>query len=339
MASLQSVSQSRHPDFWLGSVPVFGRMILAPMDGYSDLPFRTVTRALGSAISITEFINAMEVLSRNTKYERRCQFSDAERPVGIQLFDDSPERIIKAALKISAQFHPDFIDINMGCSVNHVSSRGAGAGLLLEPKKIQQIISQLTASLSIPITAKIRLGWDDAQINYLETGKIIQECGAKMIALHARTREQLFNGSADWDAIAHLKQALSIPVIGNGDILTPQDFSRMVDYTKCDAVMIGRAAIANPWIFSGFQVEDVPYELFTQTVFQHFDLMKAHFGPERGCVVFRKYAKKYLTARSVPKERIRNLLTTVNPNLFTEKFTQLVESTRIKDEESRAYNA
>lgn len=321
---MQSINSSA-PSFFIAGIPVYGNRILAPMDGYSDQPFRSVTRELGSAMIYTEFINALEIVWGNKKFARRCLFSEPERPVAIQVFDDNPVRLTASAISIVEQFSPDMIDINMGCSVNHVANRGAGAGLLQDPKKVGAIIANLTHELKIPVTAKIRLGWDQDSINYLEVGKQIEGNGAAMVALHARTKAQLFSGSIDLDAIANLKQTLTIPVLGNGDLACNAEIEAMLSYTKCDGVLIGRSAIKNPWIFAGFDFEDVPLSLYLSTIRKHFTAMMAFYGPDRGCVVFRKFAKKYLTNKGIGKAKVRNLLTTVDPDLFAEKFETLVK--------------
>ena len=324
MAFMSSLNSS---NFFIGDIPVRGKTILAPMDGYSDSPFRQITRKLGSAASITEFVNTMEVVSRNTKYEERCSFQPSERPIGIQLFDNNPDRIIRGAEIIVNKWNPDWIDINMGCSISHVANRGAGVGLLKDPHLVAEIISGLTGRLSVPITAKIRLGWDNESINFLEIGKILQDNGAAMITLHARTGKQLFSGNPNWDAIALLKQTLQIPVIGNGDINAVSEIKSMLDYTGCDAVMIGRAALQNPWIFAGYNVDEIPLLLFQEICLEHLSLMKSFYGDSRGCILFRKHAKKYLSHTSLEKYLIRDLLTTSDPDLFTEKFTNLIIST------------
>ncbi len=307
----------------IGTVPFSSRIILAPMDGYSDAPFRLLTRRLGSGASFTEFINTIEVMSRNTKYQERCVFSEEEKPVAIQIFDDNVNRLIAGAARIYEKFKPDMIDVNMGCSVNHVSSRGAGAGLLRHPDKIEAIIAGLVKALPCPVSAKIRLGWDSESINFLTIGKIIQDQGAAMVTLHARTREQLFKGTVDWNAIRNLKAALTIPVFGNGDLLSYRDAERMIAETNCDGVMIGRAAMENPWIFSGYDPSTVPFALFYSTVIEHYTLVKDRYEPARACVVFRKFAKKYLTLLGAPRGEIYQLLTTKDPEAFETKLTEL----------------
>ena len=218
------------------------------MDGYTDLPFRLICKQQGSAASISEFINGIDIKQGHPHLPTKLQFSDEERPFAYQVFDDDPNRLLHAALELR-KINPDFIDVNMGCSAKNVSNRGAGAGLLKDPQKIALIISSLVKNLDIPITAKIRLGWDDSTRNYLEVAKIIEDNGASAISVHARTRKQEYSGTADWQAIADVKQLVKIPVIGNGDIKIQADVARMMEQTGCDAVMIGRAAIGNPWIF------------------------------------------------------------------------------------------
>ncbi|RPJ48007.1 MAG: tRNA-dihydrouridine synthase family protein, partial [Chloroflexi bacterium] len=214
------MSVSPTPTFWVREIPVYGDLILSPMDGYSDLPFRALARSLGSAMSYTEFISAIDVTGgRHPHMERKLKYLESERPVVFQIFDDDPDRLVRAALKLRPR-NPDIIDINMGCSAKCVSGRGAGAGLLRTPEKIAQIFSRLTRELDIPITGKIRLGWDDTSRNYLDTARIIEDNGGSLIAVHGRTKAQGYTGTADWDAIAEVRQAVSVPVIANGDVKT-----------------------------------------------------------------------------------------------------------------------
>ena len=184
---------SEPPVFRVGTIPVYGDLILSPMDGYSDLPFRSLARRLGSAMSYTEFINAIDVVYGHPHLERKLAYLESERPVVYQVFDDDPERLVKAALKLRPR-NPDIIDINMGCSARCVSGRGAGAGLLRTPEKIALIFSRLSKELDIPVTGKIRLGWDDASLNYLDIARIIEDNGGKLIAVHGRTKMQGYTG-------------------------------------------------------------------------------------------------------------------------------------------------
>jgi tRNA-dihydrouridine synthase B len=289
-------------------IQVNGDLILSPMDGYSDLPFRSVCRELGSAISYTEFINAIDVLGRINHVEEKLVFWPAERPVAFQLFDCDPNRLLEAALRLQ-EYGPDFIDINMGCSDKSVSGRGAGAGLLRTPHLIAEIFQKLTAALEVPVTGKMRLGWDDDSRNYLQVAKIIEDNGGAMIAVHGRTRQQAYRGEADWDAIAEVCQAVSVPVIGNGDVRTVADIERLKSYTGCHAVMIGRAAVGNPWIFSRLDRHQVPLELVQRTMLLHMQRMLDFHGPQRGLLQFRKHTQRYLAPYALPEDLRRRLLT------------------------------
>jgi len=237
------------PVFSFGNIPVYGNLILAPMDGISDQPFRWLCRSMGSAATYTEFINVLDVPMNLDYIDKRTCFSKSERPIGFQLYGKDSDKILKAA-QILSEKGPDFFDINFGCSVKRVAGRGAGAGLLKEPKSINNIITKLVNHIKIPITAKIRLGWDQENLNYKELSHIIEDSGAAMIAVHARSRDQNWQESANWNTISEIKKAVQIPVIGNGDITSKKDIQKMIKQTGCDGVMIGRAAIGNPWIFS-----------------------------------------------------------------------------------------
>jgi len=294
---------SARPSFIIRDIPVHGDVILAPMDGFSDLPFRSLCRRFGSAVSYTPFVNAMEILAAVPRSLRLLDFLDEERPVVFQLFDSDEARLLQAALTVLER-RPDVLDINMGCSVRCVAGRGAGAGLLRDPRKVGRIIASLTRSLPVPITAKIRLGWDAGSRNYLDVARAIAENGGALIAVHARTREQGYTGRADWDAIAAVKAAVSIPVIGNGDVQRPEDIQRLQRHTGCDGVMIGRAAIGNPWIFQRRDRRDVPREEIVTTIRQHLHGMLETYGPRDGVVLFRKHLTRYLPPLN-PREDLR----------------------------------
>ncbi|MGE5221925.1 MAG: tRNA dihydrouridine synthase DusB [Omnitrophica WOR_2 bacterium] len=287
------LSTSTAPCFYVGRVPVFGDLILSPMDGFSDLPFRSICRELGSALSYTEFINAIDVLQGDPRLERKLAFLQKERPVVYQLFDDQPERLLQAAL-IVIENRPDIIDINLGCPARTVSGRGAGSGLLREPEKIARIFQLLTHSINVPVTAKIRLGWDESTRNYALVARILEENGAALVAVHGRTRSQKLAGRADWDAIAEIRQAVRIPVIGNGDVVTVEDIDRMKSHTGMAGVMIGRAAVGNPWIFSRLDRGQVPLEQVQRMIVLHLEKMLSFYGEERGLVLFRKHCARYI---------------------------------------------
>lgn len=311
------------PSFYIRNLPVYGDLMLAPMEGYSDLPFRSLCRSLGSALSYTEFINALDILQGNTHKASKLAFLPEERPVVFQLFDSEPERLLEAALRLRP-LQPDVLDINLGCAARTVSGRGAGAGLLRAPQKIARIFQLLTRSFDLPVTAKIRLGWDESSRNYLEVARIIAENGGALIAVHGRTRQQGYSGQADWAAIAEIKQAVHIPVLANGDVRTVADIARVKAQTGCDGVMIGRGAIGNPWIFSRRELHEVPSQEVATVMLRHLERMLAFYGPELGLLRFRKHANGYLRRFQPDPEQRRRLLTTLQPEEFRRWLGELI---------------
>lgn len=303
------------PVFHVREVPVHGDLILSPMDGYSDQPFRSLCRSLGSAMSYTEFINAIDVMGYHPQLQRKLTYQLEERPVVYQLFDDDPQRLLAAALKLE-RLGPDIIDVNMGCSARCVSGRGAGAGLLRQPEKVALIFSSLTRALKTPVTAKIRLGWDDESRNFRLIARIVEENGGSLIAVHGRTRAQAYKGEADWDAIAEVRQAVSIPVVGNGDVRTVDDIRRIKAHTGCTAVMIGRAAIGNPWIFSRLDRGQAPPDLVLATMQRHLQSMLDFYGLPVGLHRFRKHADRYLEPYGLPADVRHALMTEEDPDEF-----------------------
>ena len=323
MAGLQLLSGLFSP-FSLGTVRIGSPLLQAPLDGWTNEPFRRITRELGSPVSITEFINGLDVVHNTPGLPQRIAFDPSERPIIFQLFDDDPDRLVRSACILEERCHPDLFDVNMGCSARQVANRGAGAGLLRCPDKIKAILTGLSEQISTPFTVKIRLGWDSSSINYLEIGRLAQDCGASMVTLHARTREQQYSGQADWSAIRALKAELSIPVTGNGDVVTIADAARMMEETGCDAVMVGRAALQNPWIFAGYDFDKVPLDLFRSTCLKHLAYNRDYYGDHWGCVTFRKFAKRYLSRMAVSREDMLTLMTTDDPDRFCSLFEELL---------------
>lgn len=311
------------PEFHVGPVPVYGDLILSPMDGFSDLPFRLMCRELGSAMSYTEFINALDILNAHPRIEQKFAYMPEERPVVFQIFDNDVERLLEAALRLQER-QPDVIDINLGCSDRSVSGRGAGAGLLRTPLKVARIFKTLSSSLDVPVSGKIRLGWDEDCRNYLLIARIIEENGGTALAVHGRTKSQGYGGKADWDAIAEIKSALSIPVIGNGDVRKVADIERIKAHTLCDAVMIGRGAIGNPWIFSGLDRDQVPLEQVRFTMLRHLDRMLEFYEGDYGLVLFRKHASRYLSSLPLTRSQRKRLFEAKRPQEFSELLDSLL---------------
>jgi nifR3 family TIM-barrel protein len=294
------------------------------MDGYSDWPFRSICRALGSAMSYTEFVKVEKILSRSKEPAKRLYYEEAERPVTFQIYGDDPDLILEAALKIEP-LKPDIIDLNMGCPAKSIADRGAGVGMMPTPAKIARTFKLLTSDLKVPVTGKIRLGWDRDK-NYKLIARIVEEEGGSLIAVHGRTKEQRYSGNADWDAIAEVKSLVKIPVIGSGDVRTVADIQRMKQHTNVNAVMIGRAAIANPWIFMGMDREQVPAELLKQTVHEHLQKSVQFYGEEDGQRLFRKYAVQYLLLKTLDRDSRKEILKERPSGEFLELLNQVYVS-------------
>jgi nifR3 family TIM-barrel protein len=275
-------------------------------------------------MSYTEFIGALEILNGHPRIEQKMAFAPEERPIVYQIFDNDPARLLEVALRLQ-DLGPDIIDINLGCSSKSVSSRGAGAGLLRTPLKVARIFQRLSQALKVPLTAKIRLGWDDECRNYPLIARIIEENGGQLIAVHGRTKAQGYGDRADWDAIAEIRQLVAIPVIGNGDVRTVADIEKIKTYTGCPAVMIARGAIGNPWIFSGLDRLEVTYEQVKETMLTHLDEMLTFYGPERGLVLFRKHTNRYISPYRLPSDLRKQLLTSEQPNDFITLLDEIVQ--------------
>lgn len=316
------------PSFWIKDIPVTGRFILAPMDGYSDSPMRRISKSFGSALCISEFLNAIDITHGHPHFKTQSYFDETERPFIYQIYDDQPERFLEAAVVMEKR-QPDAIDINLGCSAKNVSNRGAGAGLLRSPEKIKQIASSLVRTLSVPITAKIRLGWDDHSQNYLDIARLLEDCGISLITVHARTRKQEFTGQARWHAIAEVKQAVKIPVIGNGDIGSWQDGQKLMAETGCDAVMIGRAAIGNPWIFSASDRKLVSDEKLFSVLSRHLNLMVDLYGGNIAVPMFRKHLIRYLYEHPTTPDIRRHLFNIENPDFLLSEVHDFIFSKEI----------
>lgn len=310
--------------FTIGNVQIPGRLLLAPMDGYTDSPFRILCRDFGSALSTSEFINGIDVMHGHPHLKNKIAFTDYERPFSYQVFDDDPARFLEASNKL-AQNAPDLVDINMGCSARNVSNRGAGAGLLKHPQKVRQIACDLVNNLPVPVSAKIRLGWDEKSRNYLEIARILEDCGISAITVHARTRNQQYQGQADWDAIAEVKALASIPVIGNGDAASRQDALKMIQHTNCDAVMIGRAAIGNPWVFCGKNRAEISRKELYAVTTKHLSKMVEQYSPRIGTVLFRKHLSRYLFGFLTTVEMRQQIFSIEDPIQLTKEIVKILE--------------
>ncbi len=232
----------------IGNIKLENRFILAPMAGITNLPFRLLIKSLGAGLVYTEMVSSMGLHLNQKKTMEYIMSDPAEKPVAVQIFGSDPSIMAMAAQKV-VEHGADIVDINMGCPVKKVTKTGAGAALLKKLHRAQEIISAVRLACSVPLTVKIRTGWGSDSIVACDAAKVVEECGADAVILHARTAAQGYSGYADWDMITKVKESVSIPVIGNGDVNEPADALRMLDETGCDGVMIGRATSRNPWIF------------------------------------------------------------------------------------------
>src|SRR3954463_13755282 len=280
-------------------VPLF----LAPMAGVSESPFRRLCRRFGADVVVTEFLSAEGIRRENAATLSKLRFGDDERPIGVQIFGADPEAMGDAARLVTEVFQPEFIDINFGCPVKKVVKRNGGSGCLRDLDLVQKVIRAVIGGTSLPVTVKIRSGWNEEMRDPVGIALRCQDAGARTLTLHARTRTQMYTGHAHWDEIDAVSQALSIPVIGNGDIKSPQDAIRMREETGCDAVMIGRGSFGQPWIFD--QAKDImagrpmrqtpPVEGRFAVALDHARMVQAYeLDPKGAAIEFRKHLGWYV---------------------------------------------
>jgi tRNA-dihydrouridine synthase B len=323
--SAESELAQAQPTFYIGNIPVYSRLILAPMDGLSDLCFRWITRRLGSAYSVSEFISTLDYTVQKHYQVNRLRFRQAERPFGFQLLDNDPGRMADVAASMEADFHPDFFDINMGCSTHHVLARGAGAGLMRSPELVGACFRAVKAAVSVPVTGKMRLGIDEGSLNYREVAEKAVESGCVAMALHSRTAKMSYSGLVRLEPIAELKRLLPVPVIGNGDILKPEQARAMLDQTGCDGVMIGRVSKTNPWIFSWREREEVsPTEVWQLSSYQLAEMIRT-YPQDAAIFAFRKFFKAYLEPYAIDHLSLRHLLTIREEKEFLAAFDTLFQ--------------
>lgn len=287
----------------IGNLKINNRVVFAPMAGISNISYRKIIKEMGAGLIYSEMISNMGIVYNNQKTIDLLKINKEERPIAIQIFGSDIDSFVKAAKYVEENIHPDIIDINMGCPVPKVALKSqAGSALLKNPEKIYEIVKAVKDNTSTPISVKIRSGWDENHINAIEVGKLVEKAGASLIAIHARTRSQGYSGNADWNIIKELKENVNIPVIGNGDIKTIEDAKKMLEETKCDAIMIGRASLGNPWfikecveyIENGNIIEKPTYEERLNMIKKHFQLLKENTSERQALLEIRTHALWYI---------------------------------------------
>ena len=285
----------------IGNVQLDNEVFLSPMAGVTDLPFRIICKEKGCGMLYTEMINAKALCYDDENTKKMLRMDKDEHPVAVQIFGSDPEFMGKAAI-IMNQYPNEILDINMGCPAPKVIKNGDGSALMRNPKLAAEVLTAVVKNSEKPVTLKIRKGWDDDSVNAVEIAKIAEECGISALAIHGRTREQFYSGKADWDIIAEIKQAINIPVIGNGDVFEVEDAVNMLEKTKCDAIMIGRGAQGNPWIFNrinhymktGEILPEPTLEEKITTAIRHMNLAVAEHGDYVAVREMRKHIGWYL---------------------------------------------
>ena len=284
----------------IGSVTLPNNLILAPMAGVTDLPFRLLCKEQGAGLLCMEMVSAKAILYKNKNTEALLSIDERELPVSLQLFGSDPDIISQIAHQIEDRPF-DILDLNMGCPVPKIVNNGEGSALMKNPKLAGEIIEKTSKAIQKPLTVKIRKGFDDDHVNAVEMAKIAEASGAAAVAVHGRTREQYYSGKADWDIIRQVKEAVSIPVIGNGDLLSAEDVIAMYEQTGCDGFMIGRGAQGNPWIFrqvlhyfeTGEKLEKPSFEEVTEMMLRHAKMMLEFKGEYTGIREIRKHGAWY----------------------------------------------
>lgn len=315
-------------NFRIGNVKLDGNIVLGPMAGVTDLPFRMLCKEQGADLVYTEMVSAKGIQFNNKNTENLLYINEEERPAALQLFGSDPDILSETAKRIEER-NFDILDINMGCPVHKVVNNGEGSALMKNPKLIGEIVRKVSSAIKKPVTVKIRKGFSEDNINTIEVAKIAEENGAAAVAVHARTREQYYSGKADWSIIRAVKEAVSIPVIGSGDVFSPEDAKQMIEQTNCDAIMLARGTRGNPWLFAqikaylekGVLIPKPAFQEVKEMILRHAALSVDYKGLYTGIREMRKHVAWYTTGYP-GSAKLRNRVNEINS---MEDLEQLLE--------------
>ncbi len=336
----------RAKELRVGTLKLEGRVFLAPMAGYTDTAFRRLARRHGAALVVTEMVSSRALLEGSGKTGKLMDFTELERPVGVQLFGGDPAIMGEAAKRVAEQVKPDLIDVNFGCPVGKILKSDSGAAVLKEPQRAGWIVSAMVQATGgkVPITVKTRAGYDTVDQSIFEVLDAVEQAGASALTVHARTRNQMFEGRADWSVIARLKEKARIPIIGNGDVRNAEDAYRLFRETRCDGIMIGRGSMGSPWIF-----EEINHYLETGKPLQAPSLkfrigmaleqLKCSLevqGPRLGLLEMRKHLTQYLKGFPGARERRQKLLTSNDADWVVKSLSEFHESLPDEDPAQQA---
>ena len=323
--------------FKVGNLEIKNNVVFAPMAGISNISFRTIIKEMDAGLIYSEMISTMGIKYGSQKTIDLINFNETERPISIQIFGNDVDSFVQAAKYIEDNYHPDIIDINMGCPVPKIALKSqAGSALLKNPDKIYEIVKAVVENTKTPISVKIRSGWDENNINAVEVSKKIEQAGASLIAIHARTRKQGYSGKANWDIIKQVKENVKIPVIGNGDIKTIYDAKKMLEETKCDAIMIGRATLGNPWFIKEC-VEYIENNKIIQPptniekidmIEHHYDLLKKYTSEKQALLEIRMHALWYIKGLPNIKEYKSKITSCKTEKEFKEILNEIRENVK-----------
>lgn len=319
----------------IGNVKIDNRIVCAPMAGVSDLSYRTILKSMGAGLIYTEMVSSMGIVYNSEKTIDMMKINESDRPISVQIFGSDVDSFVKAAKFIEENIHPDIIDINMGCPVPKVAVKSqAGSALLKNPDKIKEIVSNVVNNVNIPVTVKIRSGWNDKNINCVDVAKVCEEAGASAIALHARTREQGYSGSANWELIKKVKESVNIPVIGNGDIKNIYDAKRMLLETGCDAVMIGRGSLGNPWLIkqcvkyieNDIIIDEPTISERINMIKKHYELLKQNTSERLAIMLIKTHSLWYLKYIPNSKETKKRIVNITNEKELYDELDSLMKN-------------